>query len=174
MLSHAERTRYNSGLRMRWTPIQTFWKRIRSVSYGIAPSTLTAKLLTREKQVCEIARHFVRSRMPHRMRQQYFDNTVVNIAACQLQWWLLHLWMSMHYQGWLIPAYGFHFRHIDVSLDKANDIGDKDFLHKIRGSDNKCTDMVVPDYFQYHMVFVNSYLTRLVHSQKAYPSTHTS
>ena len=34
--------------------------------------------------------------------------------------------------------------------------------------------MVVPDYFQYHMVFVNSYLTRLVHSQKAYPSTHTS
>ena len=34
--------------------------------------------------------------------------------------------------------------------------------------------MVVPDNFQYHMVFVNSYLTRLVHSQKAYPSTHTS
>ena len=71
-------------------------------------------------------------------------------------------------------AYDLHFRHIDVSLDKANDIGDKDFLHKIRGSDNKCTDMVVPDYFQYHMVFVNSYLTRLVHPQKAYPSTHTS
>ena len=67
-----------------------------------------------------------------------------------------------------------HFRQIDVSLDKANDLGDKDFLHKIRGSDNKCTDMVVPDYFQYHVVFVNSYLTRLVHSQKAYPSTHTS
>ena len=64
--------------------------------------------------------------------------------------------------------------YIDVSLDKANYLGDKDFLHKIRGSDNKCTDMVVPDYFQYHMVFVNSYLTRLVHSQKTYPSTHTS
>ena len=112
--------------------------------------------------------------MPHRMRQQCFNNPVVNIAAWQLQGWMLHLWMSMHYQGWWIPAYDLHFRHIDVSLDKANDLGDKDFLHKIRGSDNKCTDMVVPDYFQYHMVFVNSYLTRRVHSQKAYPSTHTS
>ena len=28
---------------------QTFWKRIRSVLHGIAPSTLTAQLLTREK-----------------------------------------------------------------------------------------------------------------------------
>ena len=34
--------------------------------------------------------------------------------------------------------------------------------------------MVVPDYVQYHMVCKNSYLTRLVHSQKACPSTHTS
>ena len=63
---------------------------------------------------------------------------------------------------------------MDVSLDKANDLGDKDFLYEIRGSDNKCTDMVVPDYVQYHMVCMNSYLTRLVHSQKACPSTHTS
>ena len=36
-------------LRIGWTSIQTFWKRIRSVSDGIAPSTLTAKLLTRGK-----------------------------------------------------------------------------------------------------------------------------
>ena len=35
--------------RIRWTPTQTFWKRIRSVLHGIAPSTLTAQLLTREK-----------------------------------------------------------------------------------------------------------------------------
>ena len=48
---------------------------------------------------------------------------------------------------------------MDVSLDKVNDIGDKDFLYEIRGSDNKCTNMVVPDY---------------VHSQKACTSTHTS
>ena len=64
---------------------------------------------------------------------------------------------------------------MDVSLDNANDLGDKDFLYEIRGSDNKCTDMVVPDYVQYHMVCMNSYLTRRVHSQKkACPSTHTS
>ena len=44
----------------------------------------------------------------------------------------------------------------------------------IRGSDNKCSDMVA-DYFQYHMVCMNSHLTRLVHSQeKPCPSTHTS
>ena len=66
-----------------------------------------------------------------------------------------------------------HFRQIDISLDKANDLGDKDLLHMNRGSDNKCSDMVV-DYFQYHMVCMNSYLTRLGHSQeKAYPSTNT-
>ena len=47
-------------------------------------------------------------------------------------------------------------------------------LHEIRGSDNKCTDMV-EDYFHYHRVSMNSYLTRRVHSQeKACPSTHTS
>ena len=64
---------------------------------------------------------------------------------------------------------------MDVSLDNANDLGDKDFLYEIRGSDNKCTDMVVPDYVQYHMVCMNSYLTRRVNSQKkACPSTHTS
>ena len=34
--------------------------------------------------------------------------------------------------------------------------------------------MVMPDYVQYQMVCMNSYLTRLVHSQKACPSTHTS
>ena len=46
-------------------------------------------------------------------------------------------------------------------------------LHKIRGSDNTCSDMVA-DYFQYHIVCMNSYLTRLGHSQeKACPSTHT-
>ena len=61
MLSQTERTRSHSGLRMRWTPIQTLWKRVRSVSYGIAPSTLTTKLLTREKQVYETRRHFVRN-----------------------------------------------------------------------------------------------------------------
>ena len=32
-----------------WTPTQTFWKRIGCVSHGIPPSTLTEKLLTREK-----------------------------------------------------------------------------------------------------------------------------
>ena len=64
---------------------------------------------------------------------------------------------------------------MDVSLDNANDLGDKDFLYEIRGSDNKCTDMVVPDYVQYHIVCMNSYLTRRVHSQKkACPNTHTS
>ena len=43
----------------------------------------------------------------------------------------------------------------------------------IRGSDNKCSDMVA-DYFQYHIVCMNSYLTMFVHSQeKACPSTHT-
>ena len=66
---------------------------------------------------------------------------------------------------------------MDVSLDNANDLGDKDFLYEIRGSDNKCTDMVVPDYVQYHMVCMNSYLTIRVHSQKmACPtsSTHKS
>ena len=99
MLSQTERTRSHSGLRMRWTPIQTFLKRVRSVSYGIAPSTLTTKLLTREKQVYETRRHFVRNRMPRRRRQQCFNNTVVNIAACQLQGRMLHLWKSMHYQG---------------------------------------------------------------------------
>ena len=42
----------------------------------------------------------------------------------------------------------------------------------IRGSD-KCSDMVV-DYFQYHMVCINSYLTRRCHSQeKACASTRT-
>ena len=47
-------------------------------------------------------------------------------------------------------------------------------LHEIRGSDNKCTDMVA-HYFQYHRVSMNFYLTRRVHSQdKACPSTHTS
>ena len=34
----------------------------------------------------------------------------------------------------------------------------------IRGSDNKCSDMV-EDYFQYHMVCMNSYITRHGHSQ---------
>ena len=38
-------------------------------------------------------------------------------------------------------------------------------LHEIRDSDNKCTDMVA-DYFQYHRVSMNSYLTRRVHSQE--------
>ena len=44
----------------------------------------------------------------------------------------------------------------------------------IRGSDNKCSD-IVADYFQYHiMVGMKSYLTRLGHSQEtACPSTHT-
>ena len=37
------------SFRIRWAPTQTFWKRIWSVSHSIAPSTLTAKLLTREK-----------------------------------------------------------------------------------------------------------------------------
>ena len=47
-------------------------------------------------------------------------------------------------------------------------------LHEIRGSDNKYTDMVT-DYFQYHRVSMNSYLTKRVHAQeKACPSTHTS
>ena len=46
-------------------------------------------------------------------------------------------------------------------------------LHMIRGSENKCSDMVA-DYFQYHMVCMNSYLTKLGHSQeKACPSTET-
>ena len=44
-------------------------------------------------------------------------------------------------------------------------LGDKDLLHMIRGSDNKCSDMMV-DYFQYHMVCMNSYLTRLGHPQE--------
>ena len=35
--------------RIRWAPTQTFWKRIWSVSHSIAPSTLTAQQLTREK-----------------------------------------------------------------------------------------------------------------------------
>ena len=48
--------------------------------------------------------------------------------------------------------------------DNANDLGDKAMLHKIRGPDTKCTDMVA-DYFKYHMVCMNSYLTRRVHSQ---------
>ena len=85
---------------------------------------------------------------------------------------MIHVWKIE--EGWYIPAYDLHFRQMDVSLDKANDLGDKYFLYEIRGSDNKCTDMVVPDYVQYHMVCMNSYLTRLVHSQKACPSTHTS
>ena len=60
---------------------------------------------------------------------------------------------------------------IDVSLDKANDLGDEDMLHEIRGCDNKCTDMVA-DYCQYHRVSMNSHLTGRVHSQeKACPST---
>ena len=123
-------------------------------------------------QVCELARHFVKSRMPRRIKQQCFNNTVVNIAACQLQGRMLHLWKSMHYQGWQIPAYDLHFRQIDVSLDKANDLGDKDLLHMIRDFDKKCSDMVA-DYFQYHMVCLNPYLTRLGHSQEtACPSTH--
>ena len=43
----------------------------------------------------------------------------------------------------------------------------------IRGSDNKGSDMVA-DYFQYDMVCMNSYLTRLGPSQeKACPSIHT-
>ena len=47
-------------------------------------------------------------------------------------------------------------------------------LHEISGCDNKCTNMVVY-YVQYHMVSMNSYLTRRVHSlEKACPSTHTS
>ncbi len=37
------------SFRIRLAPTQTFWKRIWSVSNTIAPSTLTAKLLTREK-----------------------------------------------------------------------------------------------------------------------------
>ena len=37
------------SFRIRWTPTQTFWKRIWSVLHGIAPSTLIAQLLTREK-----------------------------------------------------------------------------------------------------------------------------
>ena len=35
------------------------------------------------------------------------------------------------------PPYDLHFRQIDVSLDKANDLGDEDMLHEIRGCDNK-------------------------------------
>ena len=47
-------------------------------------------------------------------------------------------------------------------------------LHEIRGSDDRCTDMVA-DYFQYHRLSMNACLTRCVHSQeKACPSTHTS
>ena len=37
------------SFRIRWAPTQTFWKRIWSVPHSIAQSTLTAKLLTREK-----------------------------------------------------------------------------------------------------------------------------
>ena len=71
------------------------------------------------------------------------------------------------------PPYDLHFRQIDVSLDKANDLGDEYMLHEIRGSDNTCTD-VVAYYFQYHMGSMTSYLTIRVHSQeKACPNTHT-
>ena len=35
------------SFRIRWAPTQTFWKIIWSVSHSIAPSTLTAKRLTR-------------------------------------------------------------------------------------------------------------------------------
>ena len=49
MLSQTERTRSHSDFRMRWTLTQTFWKRIWYVSHCIVPSTLTTKLLTREK-----------------------------------------------------------------------------------------------------------------------------
>ena len=35
-------------------------------------------------------------------------------------------------------------------FDKANYLGDKDLLHMIRGSDNKCSDMMA-DCFQYHI-----------------------
>ena len=58
--------------------------------------------------------------------------------------------------------------------DNAKELGDEDMLHEILGSDNKYTGMVA-DYFQYHRVSMNSYLTRCVHSQeKACPSTHIS
>ena len=62
----------------------------------------------RKKQVCEIARHFIRSRMLHWIRHQCFNNTVVDIAACQLQGRIPHLWKSRYYQGWQIPHYDLH------------------------------------------------------------------
>ena len=47
-------------------------------------------------------------------------------------------------------------------------------LHKMCGSDNKCTNKVA-DYVQYHGVCMNFHVTIRVHSQeKACPSTQTS
>ena len=45
-------------LQNKGAPTQTFWIRIWSFSLSIAPSTLTAKLLTKKKQVYETRRHF--------------------------------------------------------------------------------------------------------------------
>ena len=40
---------HSDYFRMRWNPTQTFWKGIWPVTHDVAPSTRTAKLLTREK-----------------------------------------------------------------------------------------------------------------------------
>jgi len=55
---------------------------------------------------------------------------------------------------------------------KANELQDDDMLRKIRGSDEKCTDMVAAD-FRYHRTCMNFYLTRRMQTQVE-PSTDTS
>ena len=108
----------------------------------------------------------------HWMRQQCFNNTVFNIAACQLQGRAPHLWKNTNYQGWksllLIST-------LDIQKsvwDSAKELGDEDMPHRIWGSDNKCPDMVAY-YFQYRRVCINAYMTSRVHSQKkACPNTH--
>ena len=50
--------------------------------------------------------------------------------------------------------------------DNAKELGDEDMLHRICGSDNKCSTMVADD-FQHHLLCCNAYMmTRRVHSQE--------
>ena len=103
------------SLRISLTPTQTFWKRIRSVLHGIAPSTLTAQLLTREKASIRNSKTLRSSTsQPVNYKEEYFIYGRAHTTKSDRSLLM-----------------------IDVSLDKANDLGDEDMLYEICGCDNK-------------------------------------
>ena len=98
---------------IRWVPTQTFWKRIWSVSHSIAPSTLTAKLFTREKASLRN-----RKTLSGKCYQFYVDNFSLSVSlaatmvvpipfprACRFSFCPVEMFTiscSSHLNGWII------------------------------------------------------------------------